>query len=115
MEQLLAHLVGDYLLQPNQIAQAKLSKWWAATIHGLLYALPFLLVTQSWKALVVIAVTHIVIDRLRLAKYIGWLKNWTFKGDGYPDEMPDFLRVWLLIITDNTMHLVINYLALRFL
>jgi hypothetical protein len=115
MEQLLAHLVGDYLFQPNQIAQLKLKYWWAAIVHGLLYTLPFLALTQSWKALVVISLSHMVIDRYRLAKYIGRLKNWSFTGDGYPDETPDYIRVWLLIITDNTMHLLINYAALRWL
>lgn len=115
MELLLAHLVGDYILQPNQIAQAKLTKWWAAIVHGLLYTLPFLFISQDWRVLTVICVTHIVIDRLRLAKYIGRLKNWNFKGDGYPEATPDYLRVWLMIITDNTMHLVINYLAVRFI
>ena len=52
----------------------------------------------------------------------------TFDGSGYgpalvqPDEpratggtMPDWLAVWLLIICDNTMHLTINYAALRWL
>lgn len=115
MEQLLAHLVGDYILQPNQIAQLKLTKWWAAAIHGVLYTLPFLLVTQSWLALSVICVTHVVIDRFRLAKYIGRMKNWSFKGDGYPEQTPDYMRVWLMIIVDNTIHLVINYISIKYL
>jgi hypothetical protein len=115
MEPLLAHLVGDYILQPNQIAQAKLTKWWAAILHGLLYTLPFLFLTQSVPALATIALTHMVIDRYRLAKYVAQLKNWQFSGDGYPEKTPDWLRVWLMIITDNTMHLLINYAALRWL
>lgn len=34
---------------------------------------------------------------------------------GYPPECPPWLAVLLLIIADNTLHLTINYLALRFL
>lgn len=34
---------------------------------------------------------------------------------GYPSETPPFMAVWLMIITDNTIHLTINYLSLRFL
>lgn len=34
---------------------------------------------------------------------------------GYPPSTPDWLAVWLLIIADNTLHLTINYAALRWL
>lgn len=32
---------------------------------------------------------------------------------GYGPDTPDWLAVWLLIIADNTMHLLINRFALR--
>lgn len=34
---------------------------------------------------------------------------------GYDPDIPAWLAVWLLIATDNTLHLVINYAALRWL
>jgi hypothetical protein len=34
---------------------------------------------------------------------------------GYPKETPLWLSTWLLIIADNTLHLAINYAALRWL
>lgn len=34
---------------------------------------------------------------------------------GYPSETPAWLAVWLLIAADNTLHLAINYAALRWL
>lgn len=34
---------------------------------------------------------------------------------GYPSDAPPFLAVWLLIACDNTIHLAINYAALRWL
>ncbi len=37
------------------------------------------------------------------------------QATGYPAEIPTWMSVWLLIIADNTLHLTINYLALRFL
>lgn len=41
---------------------------------------------------------------------------WRFcKKTGYPPGRPDWLCVWLTIIADNTLHLTINYLALRYL
>lgn len=72
---LLAHLVGDYVLQSDWMATGKLTRWWPAVAHGLTYTLPYVLVTQSLWALLIIGGTHIVIDRYRLAKYVTWLKN----------------------------------------
>lgn len=37
------------------------------------------------------------------------------KATGYPPERPAWLAVWLLIAADNTIHLAINYAALRWL
>ncbi len=34
---------------------------------------------------------------------------------GYYKALPQFLAVWLMIIFDNTMHLVINALTLAYL
>lgn len=34
---------------------------------------------------------------------------------GYPPTTPPWLSTWLLIIADNTLHLAINYAALRWL
>jgi len=34
---------------------------------------------------------------------------------GYPPDAPAWLSNWLVIIADNTLHLAINYLALRWL
>lgn len=41
---------------------------------------------------------------------------WRFcAATGYPPGRPDWMSVWLLIIADNTLHLAINYAALRWL
>jgi hypothetical protein len=34
---------------------------------------------------------------------------------GYPPDRPAWMAVWLLIVADNTMHLMINYAAIRWL
>jgi hypothetical protein len=123
---LLAHLVGDYLLQSHWMANEKTKYWWPAWAHALTYGLPFLLVTQSPAALVVIVVTHAVIDHYRLARHIVWAKNllapksyrrpWSeCSATGYPADTPPWLAVWLMIIADNTMHLIINVAAVRYL
>jgi hypothetical protein len=36
------------------------------------------------------------------------------KATGYPSATPQWLAVFLLIAADNTLHLAINYFALKF-
>lgn len=139
MEQLIAHLFGDYVLQNHWMANEKVKRWWPAVVHVLLYGVPFLFLVHRWEQWAVIVGTHYLIDRFRLARF--WVEFW---GVGYwpteffgsrgaisilrdptvPDHVilprgsqspPPFLAVWLLILVDNTFHLLINYAALRWL
>lgn len=91
-----------------------------------------------WLALLVILSTHFLIDRFRLARYVVWAKNWMAarwiftpadlyrtrqrnhpwkecRETGFSRSVPDYMATWLLIIVDNTLHLAINYAALRWL
>lgn len=124
MEQLLAHLVGDYLLQTTYMAEQKIRSWPVAMLHAIVYTLPFTFITLSPWALAVICFTHALIDRYRLAHYVsrvrnmvGDPKNWrVYATDtGYPETTPAWMAVWLVIITDNTLHLLTNYLAIKYL
>lgn len=134
--QFLCHCVGDYWLQNDWMACNKKLKWFPAIVHGLLYTLPFLLITQSWKALLIIMVTHTIIDHTNIVLKLNQIKNWDFThyrlflleqlggglvkktsthaADGY-GLRPLFIRVWLIILQDNILHLLINYLTLKYL
>lgn len=144
-DMLVAHLVGDYLFQSDWMAQVKVKQSWPAFWHAVTYTLPFLFLTTSWKALLFIAATHFLIDRFRLARYVCWAKNflapkwikacdhdpaatctwcgvmirsypWSeCEGTGYHKDRPAWLAVWLLILCDNTIHLICNGIALRWL
>lgn len=123
-DQLLAHAVGDYVLQSDWIAREKTKRITVAFVHALFYSLPFLALHPSLAAWAVIVATHAVIDRWRLARYVVWAKEWIAPTRppplaecplGYPDDKPPFLAVWLLIIADNTAHVAINGAALRWL
>jgi hypothetical protein len=124
MTQILAHLIGDYILQTNKMATCKTASWLWAFIHAATYTLPFLFLTRSIPALLVIALTHAVIDRYRLARWVILVKNAISEPNnldafitptGYPAQVPEYMAFWLLIIADNTIHLCINYAALRWL
>lgn len=126
--QLVAHAIGDYVIQSDWMANKKTQSYWVALVHAMTYSISFFFLTpeMTWKALVVIVVSHSIIDRWRLARYVCWLKNFLApssknypwnecKGTGYHEKTPAWLAVWLMIITDNLMHLFINAAALQYL
>lgn len=125
MLQLIFHLTGDYVTQSDWMAQNKTRSTWAAFCHATVYAIPFLLIA-SVPAWLVIWSTHLIIDRFRLARYVCYAKNflgapsswkpWSeCTGTGYHKDAPPWLAVWLMIACDNTLHLLINYFAIRLL
>jgi hypothetical protein len=105
-DQILAHLVGDYILQSHWMAQEKTKQSLAAGVHAASYTLAL------------ICGSHVLVDRFRLARFVVWAKNgYAFSGKpvsatGYQDDVPPWLSVWLLIIADNTIHLICNALAI---
>jgi hypothetical protein len=122
-DQLIAHAVGDFLLQSEWMAREKTRRSLAALIHCLTYLLPFLLLTQNLYALAIIGGTHFIIDRWHLARYVAWAKNRPWPGSspwsecretGFHPDTPTWPAGWLVIIVDNIMHIVINGLALHY-
>lgn len=126
-EQLLIHLVADYWLQNDWMALNKKRFITPAIIHALIYTIPFVLLTQSPWALMTIGITHLIIDSTTLVTHLNQIKNWNFSisykaanqpynyADGFSPERPIWIRIWLIIIQDNILHLVINYLAIKYL
>lgn len=120
-DQIVAHLVGDYIIQSDWMAQKKGSDSLVAGIHAVTYTLPFLLLTLDPTALALICGSHFLVDRFRLARFVTFAKNWPWPGaaawadcdgTGYPADRPKWMTVWLLIIADNTIHLLCNAAAL---
>lgn len=131
---LACHFVGDYLLQNTWLATRKIGSIAVAAVHALLYTLPyvawFLIVYPTaqpgdlYVALYWVFVTHWLIDLTRAPKYFIWAKDqlaprkhrtggWhdVDERTGYPVGQPQWLSTWLLIITDNTLHLLCNLAA----
>lgn len=126
MEQLIAHLVGDYLLQSDWMALGKRKSFGIAVDHALVYSLPFLLLQPSLLAWLIIMSSHAVIDHFGLARYVCFAKNFLAppskwpewdktNATGYDIDKPLWMSTWLFILADNTLHLSINYAALRWL
>jgi hypothetical protein len=143
MEQILVHLFGDYFLQPSWCALNKSKRSLPCLVHVITYTACFLILTTSWKALLVIGLTHFILDRFPvIIKKLIWLRehlNPSFKypiyeacdTTGFYDDSPFnayknkgnywgiprpfCITVWIYIITDNLFHLLINYVAIRYL
>lgn len=107
MDQLILHLIGDFWLQTSWMAYGKMKSTVIALIHALVYTIPFLLLTDSPPALLVIWLTHAAIDRTSVAKRFALWR--------LPKEMPEYLSIWIAIIYDNSLHLTINFLAISYM
>jgi hypothetical protein len=114
-DETLAHLVGDYLAQTHKQATGKTSAWLPAVTHAASYTACFLPLTRSWKALAVIGSTHAVIDHYRPVPILRRWREGVDTPTGFPEGTPDWLSGWLNIIADNTIHLLINRCALKWL
>lgn len=62
------HLIGDYVLQIDYIAQTKGKSWYHLLVHCFLYCVPFYVCFgHDWK-LYCLLLSHIIIDALK-ARY----------------------------------------------
>jgi hypothetical protein len=123
-DQLLAHAVGDYILQSDWMVMNKYQRSVATLVHAFTYAIPFLFLTQNPLTLAVIISTHFVIDRWRLARVVIWARNrpwpdsqpWSkCSRTGFPEGVPEHISSWLVIIVDNILHVTINGAAITYI
>lgn len=84
-----------------------------ALAHAGIYSMPFFLLAPSFWWLLIFG-THFFIDRYRLAQHWICLVNWKWDGDnfGFSEDKPKWMSVWLLIIVDNTFHIIFNSTAI---
>jgi hypothetical protein len=123
---LLGHLLGDYLLQNKWMALTKskntLEGWMAAIIHCCLYSLAvcFFMWNFDYIWFIVVFNSHFWIDKFALAerykKIIGssTLKEFVHRWDPLitrKDIVEGGFASLTYTITDNTMHLLIMYIA----
>lgn len=115
MEQLILHLLGDYILQNDYLAMAKKNKGLGGFIscftHCLLYSIPFGIYTRSWIVGILIGVSHFALDRTTVVTKFLMIRNGVKDSSnfGFHPDRPKFISVWLYIITDNCFHIIGNY------
>lgn len=123
-DQLVAHLVGDFMLQNDWMAREKYKKSLACLVHVIVYSLPFLFITTNPLTLGVIAGTHFIIDRWRINRPLIWLRNvfdknrkpWSeCSATGFNQDLPEHMARLLYIAFDSTLHILINGVAIYYL
>lgn len=132
MSQLLLHLLGDYVLQTDEMATGKTKSKRLAALHCLFYTCPFIVFLNiSFTAAIFIFSTHFFIDHYRLARYVIILKNrfytnrshenllkYTDKNldtHGFPNGTPKYVGFMVMIVVDNSMHIACNAFAIAYL
>jgi len=136
-ELLLGHLVGDYLLQNEWMAmnKAKNTKigWLSAFVHCIIYTFSVCLFMWNFQPIWILAVflSHFPIDKFGVGEmYMKYVKgsslktyidnvNWTATANPPEDwqlgqqMLTGGFRAFVYAVTDNTMHLVLMFIAYK--
>ena len=106
MEWLIAHLIGDYLLQNDWMAKGKRVSSSICTVHVFAYMTPFFFIGLSWWQLSLIAVQHWVQDRTHIIVL-------TLRVTGKGDLIKTPMAPWSIIVIDNIWHIVWIYCVIQ--
>ena len=105
---LLAHFIGDFLLQSDWMATRKKQSNIACSIHVILYMLPFIFVELSLIQFILIAFQHWIQDR---SKFIAWYCK-TFGI--FQGELKQKVLPWGHFIIDQIFHVIWMYVVMNF-
>lgn len=122
-ELFLGHLVGDYLLQNEWMAQNKAKNTWmgwtAAFVHCLIYTIAVCTIMWEWSLLWIIAVffSHFFIDKFAFGywylKHIKGLDTYSYSIIHYTGPLRAGFNAVIYTVTDNTMHLLLMWGAYK--
>lgn len=104
---LIAHLIGDFLLQTSWMAKYKATKWLPLLTHVSIYTVVIALFGMfsgglSLSAILIVFLGHIILDRKTFVMF--WVQQvQTAKG-------PE--KVWLSIVADQIFHLILLAIAI---
>ena len=99
MHWIYAHLIGDYLIQNDWMAQHKKDSSFRCAVHVLTYIIPFLFCGMTWWQLSLIAVQHYAIDRTHFVE-------WLMRVKGSEKFATGVCFPWSIIVVDNVLHIL---------
>jgi hypothetical protein len=106
MNWIIAHLIGDYILQNDWMATGKKQKSWICAVHVLTYLVPFLFCDFKIWQIALIGIQHFAQDR---TNFIVWFMN--IKGQAKFASPP--MAPWSIILTDNIIHILWIYVIIN--
>ena len=98
MNWVLAHFIGDYLIQNDWMALNKKKSSWHCMIHAVTYMIPFCFCGLEWWQFELIGFQHFLQDRF---DFVVWFMK--RKGSGGFASGP--CSPWSIIVTDNVLHI----------
>lgn len=124
---LIGHLVGDYMLQNNWMAQRKQAGFFPCFVHCSIYTIAVCTLTSfSLQWIATVFLSHFIVDRYSLAdKWLKLIKGRSctmyyehgHKDVPLPDPIENYIRLragfttLVYAVTDNTMHLIVMLLG----
>lgn len=108
---IVGHLVGDYLLQTDWMAQNKKLRSWPCVVHCVIWTASVCLFAGiGWQAAAFLFACHFAQDRTQLVRW--WM---TLPWKNQTGFMQSPLSPWSMIVVDNVWHVVQLWAAVRFL
>jgi hypothetical protein len=105
MNYLVAHLIGDYILQNDFQAQNKRKSSWVCALHCTLYSgIMFCYTGWPWWVMFLVWVEHFLQDR---TPFVAWFMRFN-RQERF---MQPPLGPWSMIVVDNTFHLTFLFLT----
>ena len=107
---IIGHMVGDYLLQSDYLAENKKKSSFVCAIHCLIWTLSVMTLAGWWRWWVFPAlfIPHFAQDRTGFVL-------WYMRTSGAKRFAEPPLAPWSLIVVDNTFHLLTLAVVARFL
>lgn len=106
---ILAHFIGDYLLQNDWMAVGKKRSNLICTVHVSLYMLPFIFTELNILQFILVYLQHWVQDR---TTFISW---WCKKMGSFQAELKTPALPWGHFIVDNVFHVIWVWMVITFL
>ena len=94
----LAHLTGDFLLQPSGWVRAKEEKKlaaWQLYVHSILHGVLVILILwgwRFWKYALLVSIIHLIIDSIKLVAQNKENRRWIF----FADQAVHFISIYLI-------------------
>jgi hypothetical protein len=104
----LAHFIGDFLLQNDWMAVGKKKSSLICTVHVTLYILPFLLTELSSFQIILIYIQHWIQDRS------GFVKWWCKIFGSFQSELKMNTLPWGHFIVDQVFHFIWMYFVVSY-